>query len=102
MADIKIFGRLLQAVSALQAAAEAGEWERFLLLQQDYLQVVAGLPELDSVKIAESERVELNSVLRQIQVGLDVVLPLAHAHKAQLADELVDARKASKLNRAYL
>lgn len=102
MVDISVFRQLQQAVSALQAAAEAGDWEGFLQLQQDYLHVVAGLPELGSVKIAESERVELNSVLRQIQAGLDIVLPLAQAHKVQLADELADARKASKLNRAYL
>lgn len=102
MVDISVFRQLQHAVAALQAAAEAGDWERFLLSQQDYLQAAADLPALDSVTVAESERVELNSVLRQVQAGLDIVLPLAQAHKVQLADELADARKASKLNRAYL
>lgn len=101
MVDIAVFHRLRHTVIALQGAAEAGDWDRFLLLQQDYLRAVTDLPAPDSVAIAESERVELNSVLRQVQAGLDVVLPLAQAHKAQLAEELAGARKASKLNRTY-
>ena len=101
MADLGEFRRLLQSIETIRAAAEAGDWDRFLLLQQDYQQAHAALPPLASLRIAETERTELAFLLEGVQASLAAVLPLAQAHKSHLAAELAGIHNAGMLNRAY-
>jgi len=95
------FIRLQQAVLAMQAAAEAQDWDRFVLLQEDYLQIAADLPQQTALAVSESEQAQLAVVMQQTQAALNVVLPLAQARHAMLAGELAGVHNAGKLNRTY-
>lgn len=101
MDSLAPFQQLQQVVMAMRTAAEADDWDHFLLIQTDYSQIAAVLPPPDSVKVSESERVQLVKILQEVQAGLDVVLPLAQARQAYLGAELAGAHNAGKLNRTY-
>lgn len=101
MMELAQFLRLQQVVAAMRAAAEASDWDRFVLLQADYQQMAATLPPLDSVRVDESERAQLVKILQETQAALDVVLPLAQSRQAYLAAELAGAHNTGKLNRTY-
>lgn len=98
--DMAAFSRLQYVVLEMKMAAEAADWDRFILLQQDYQQIAAQLPSLHEVNRNE-ERASLIPVLLQIQDALNVALPLADAWRAQLSGELAGINNAGKLSRTY-
>lgn len=101
MAEMAVFLRLQQVVLAMQQAAVAADWDRFVELQRDYQQVSAGLPAIDSLDFDAQDRAKQADILRQVQDSLAVTLPLAEAWRAQLAAELAGAHNTAKLNRTY-
>lgn len=94
-----IFLRVQHVVQDMKVAAEAADWDRFILLQQEYQQINAQLPALNEVSHAELDT--LLPVLQQIQDALQVALPLAQARRTQLSGELAGANNAGKLSRTY-
>lgn len=101
MAGLADFLRLQQAVKAMRVAAEADDWDSFVLLQADYQQIAAALPPVGSVMVDDCERAQLVEILQETQAALDVVLPLAQSRQAYLAAELAGAHNTGKLNRTY-
>lgn len=100
--DLEAFRKLQLVIAGMQENAEAGNWESFANMQLTCAQASAELPALDALQVAESERSELVSMLCKIRESLDILLPLAQAHKALLAKELAVAHNSDKLIRAYL
>ena len=100
--DLEAFRKLQLMTAMMQENAEAGEWDSFSNMQQNCAEAVANLPALDYLTIADSERAELVSVLKEIQTSLNTMMPLALAQKVLLSRELEGIRNSTKLSQAYL
>lgn len=101
MLDIAAFIQLDQIVARMREAAEAGDWDHFIELQQNYLQVSASLPKIESLDPQEIGQQQLPDMLQRVQANLNVMLPLAEAWREKLAAELAGTQNAAKLNRIY-
>ncbi|MDR3432236.1 MAG: flagellar protein FliT [Rouxiella aceris] len=100
-AVLATFQRLQQIVAAMQNAAESADWDCFLSLQEGFRPIAANLPQHGSFAVNDSEQEQLADLLRQIQVALDIVLPLAQARRAVISGKLAGIHNAGKLNRTY-
>ena len=102
MTELVPFLCLHQTLMAMQAAAEAGDWDRFLQLQAEYQSAAPPLPPLETVEIPTNQRGQFLSLLQDIGAGLNTILPLAQTQKSFLSGELAGLRNSTKLNNAYL
>lgn len=92
---------LQNAVQAMLAEAQAGEWDNFVERQSQYRQLSSQLPPIDWHAYGHDEQAQLVLCLKQTRNMLDETVPLAEAWRNELAVMLSSVHNASKLDKAY-
>ena len=101
MSSLQPFLALRDLVSRMLDAAQAADWEKFIVLQAEHQQLAAHLPVIDWHDFNHEEQRILIDCLQATRTMLNETVPLAEGWRNELAGKLSSIHNTSKLDKAY-